>query len=78
MFPLSALKCWCVRAFLEITNICATTYVQQYFCAQSIYAGAQSLMCARAQLTGNTVSGHDKVKTKREYCTHLSLRGGGR
>ena len=65
MFPLTfcslcAQKFWCMRTFLEMTNICITTHVQQYVCAQQIYVCAQSLKavctCTRAQLRGTLVA----------------------
>ena len=63
---LCAQKFWCVRTFLEMTNICnvrATTHVQHYVCATICLCAINLCVCAdseswcartRAQLRGST------------------------
>ena len=72
MFPLifcslCAQKFWYVRAFMEITNICAATHVQQYVCATKFLCAVNLCLCAVSE---SCVHAHKRT-AKREHCLLL-------
>ena len=73
-----AQKFWGVHTFLEMTNICATTYVQQYvcgLCAVNLCMCTVSKSCVRAHgLQGNT--GGERKQCKINRVRYLFLFSG--